>query len=185
MRNFRPREGNTRTDRLSFPVLDSHAQPGVRAGRSPISSPETKSARPSAVCPASSPMRADLGWSSFRVPAPGRYRIRVKGYTIWVSGGGVDHRNYVKFGPEKGSLPLSDDLPPAESRRSMARPPEQNQSAFTRKALRPVPPVGGVRLHTRSLRAGSGGPSQSERSDPDRSDAPVPNPRQRRVRKNT
>src|SRR5205085_10745051 len=27
MRNYRPREGNTRTDRLSFPVLDSHAQP--------------------------------------------------------------------------------------------------------------------------------------------------------------
>ena len=26
MRNYRTREGNTRTDRLSFPVLDSHAQ---------------------------------------------------------------------------------------------------------------------------------------------------------------
>ena len=42
LRSFRPREGNTRTDRLNFPVLDSQAQPDVRAGRSPISSPETK-----------------------------------------------------------------------------------------------------------------------------------------------
>ena len=101
MRNFRPREGNTRTDRLSFPVLDSHAQPDVRAGRSPISNSETKERE--AVGRVSS-IFSDAGgfsWSSFRVPAAGRYRIRVKGYTIWVSGGGVDHWNYVGFGPEK------------------------------------------------------------------------------------
>jgi hypothetical protein len=101
MRNFRPREGNTRTDRLNFPVLDSHAQPEVRAGRSPISTPETKERE--AIGRVSS-IFSDAGgfsWSSFRVPAPGRYRIRVKGYTIWVSGGGVDHWNYVGFGPEK------------------------------------------------------------------------------------
>src|SRR5690349_8439350 len=101
MRNYRPREGNTRTDRLSFPVLDSHAQPDVRAGRSPNSSPETKERE--AVGRVSS-IFSDAGgfsWSSFRVPAAGRYRIRVKGYTIWVSGGGVDHWNYTGFGAEK------------------------------------------------------------------------------------
>ncbi|HWD00225.1 MAG TPA: DUF1592 domain-containing protein [Candidatus Sulfopaludibacter sp.] len=101
LRNYRPREGNTRTDRLNFPVLDSHAQPDVRAGRSPISSPETKERE--AVGRVSS-IFSDAGgfsWSSFRFPAPGRYRIRVKGYTIWVSGGGIDHWNYTGFGPEK------------------------------------------------------------------------------------
>jgi hypothetical protein len=101
MRNFRPREGNTRTDRLSFPVLDSHAQPDVRAGRSPITSPETKERE--AIGRVSS-IFSDAGgfsWSSFRVPTAGRYRIRVKGYTIWVSGGGVDHWNYTGFGAEK------------------------------------------------------------------------------------
>ena len=101
MRNFRPREGNTRTDRLNFPVLDSHAQPEVRTGRSPISTAETKERE--AIGRVSS-IFSDAGgfsWSNFRVPAPGRYRIRVKGYTIWVSGGGVDHWNYVGFGPEK------------------------------------------------------------------------------------
>ena len=101
LRNFRPREGNTRTDRLNFPVLDAHAQPDVRAGRSPISNANTKERE--AVGRVSS-IFSDAGgfsWSSFRVPAPGRYRIRVKGYTIWVSGGGVDHWNFTGFGPEK------------------------------------------------------------------------------------
>jgi mono/diheme cytochrome c family protein len=101
LRNFRPREGNTRTDRLNFPVLDSHAQPEVRAGRSPISSPETKERE--AVGRVSS-IFSDAGgfsWSSYRIPAAGRYRIRVKGYTIWVSGGGIDHWNFMGFGPEK------------------------------------------------------------------------------------
>lgn len=101
LRNFRAREGNTRTDRLNFPVLDSHAQPEVRAGRSPISNPEAKDRE--AIGRVSS-IFSDAGgfsWSSFRVPSAGRYRIRVKGYTIWVSGGGVDHWNYTGFGPEK------------------------------------------------------------------------------------
>jgi hypothetical protein len=101
LRNYRPREGNTRSDRLSFPVLDSHGQPDVRAGRSPNSSEETKERE--AVGRVSS-IFSDAGgfsWSSYRIPAPGRYRIRVKGYTIWVSGGGVDHWNYIGFGPEK------------------------------------------------------------------------------------
>jgi hypothetical protein len=99
--SFRPREGNTRTDRLNFPVLDSHAQPDVRAGRSPISTPETKERE--AIGRVSS-IFSDAGgfsWSSFRAPAAGRYRIRVKGYTIWVSGGGVDHWNFTGFGNEK------------------------------------------------------------------------------------
>lgn len=103
VRNFRPREGNTRTDRLNFPVLDSHAQPDVRAGRSPISSPETKERE--AVGRVSS-IFSDAGgfsWTSFRAPVAGRYKIRVKGYSIWVSGGGVDHWNFVGFGAEKGA----------------------------------------------------------------------------------
>ena len=37
-----PRENGTLPDRLTFPVLDSHAQPDVRAGRAPNSSPETR-----------------------------------------------------------------------------------------------------------------------------------------------
>lgn len=104
VRNFRPREGSTRSDRHNFPVLDSHAQPDVRAGRSPVSSPETKERE--AVGRVSS-IFSDAGgfsWSSFRVPAAGRYRLRVKGYTIWVSGGGISHWNYQGFGNQKAAF---------------------------------------------------------------------------------
>ncbi len=104
LRSFKPREGNTRTDRLNFPVLDSHAQPEVRAGRSPISDPEAKDRE--AVGRVSS-IFSDAGgfsWSSFRAPTPGVYKVRVKGYSIWVSGGGVDHWNFQGFGAEKTSF---------------------------------------------------------------------------------
>jgi len=99
--NFRPREGNTRPDRLTFPVLDAHAQPDVRAGRAPMSSPETKDRE--AIGRVSS-IFSDAGgfsWGSFRAPVAGRYRVRVRGYTIWVSGGGLSHWNYQGFGQEK------------------------------------------------------------------------------------
>jgi hypothetical protein len=104
IRNFLPREGSTRSDRNNFPVLDSHAQPDVRAGRSPMSSPETKERE--AVGRVSS-IFSDAGtfsWSSFRVPTAGRYRIKVKGYTIWVSGDGICHWNFEGFGDEKVAL---------------------------------------------------------------------------------
>lgn len=100
-RNFWGREGSTRTDRINFPVLDSHGQPEVRAGRSPVSSPETKERE--AVGRVSS-IFSDAGgfsWATFRAPTAGRYRVRVKGYTIWVSGGGIDHWNYEGFGDAK------------------------------------------------------------------------------------
>jgi hypothetical protein len=42
LRNWRPRENSTLPDRLSFPVLDGHAQPEVRAGRAPATSPATR-----------------------------------------------------------------------------------------------------------------------------------------------
>jgi hypothetical protein len=101
LRNFRAREGNTRTDRLNFPVLDSHAQPDVRGGRSPITNPETKEREATGRVSSIFSDAGGFSWSSFRIPTPGRYKVRVKGYTIWVSGGGVDHWNYTGFGPEK------------------------------------------------------------------------------------
>src|SRR5207344_901471 len=42
LRNWWPRENGTLPDRLSFPVLDSHAQPDVRAGRAPATSSATR-----------------------------------------------------------------------------------------------------------------------------------------------
>jgi len=107
--NFRPRENGTLPDRLSFPVLDSHPQPEVRAGRAPLSSPETRERE--AVGKVSS-IFSDAGgysWSQFRAPVAGRYRLRFKGYTVWVSGGGIGRWFYEGFGEEKAPyfyLPL-------------------------------------------------------------------------------
>ena len=42
LRNWWPRENGTLPDRLSFPVLDARAQPDVRAGRAPLTSPATR-----------------------------------------------------------------------------------------------------------------------------------------------
>jgi hypothetical protein len=88
-RAFFPRENGTLPDRLAFPVLDGRAQPEVRAGRAPVSSPETRERE--AVGKVSSTF-SDAGgysWSEFRAPIAGRYRLRFRGYSIWVSGGGI------------------------------------------------------------------------------------------------
>lgn len=106
---FRPRENSTLPDRHSFPVLDSRAQPEVRAGRAPLSSPETRERE--AVGKVSS-IFSDAGgyrWSQFRAPVAGRYRLRFKGYSIWVSGGGISRWYFEGFGDEKAPfyyLPL-------------------------------------------------------------------------------
>lgn len=87
--NFRPRENGTLPDRHSFPVLDSHAQPDVRAGRAPLSDPAARDRE--AVGKVSSIFRDAGGysWGQFRAPVAGRYRLRFSGYSIWVSGGGI------------------------------------------------------------------------------------------------
>ncbi len=89
LRNWWPRENGTLPDRLSFPVLDSRAQPDVRAGRAPPSSPETRERE--AVGKVSS-IFSDAGgysWTGWRAPVTGRYKLRIAGYTVWVAGGGV------------------------------------------------------------------------------------------------
>ena len=101
VRGFWPRENSTLPDRHSFPVLDSHAQPDVRAARAPISSPDMRERE--AVGKVSS-IFSDAGgysWGQFRAPVAGQYRLRFKGYSIWVSGGGISRWYYEGFGEEK------------------------------------------------------------------------------------
>lgn len=104
LRSFRPRENSTLPDRLSFPVLDSRAQPEVRAERAPVTSPETRERE--AVGKVSS-IFSDAGgysWSQFRAPVAGTYKLRFKGYTIWVSGGGISRWYFEGFGDEKAPV---------------------------------------------------------------------------------
>jgi Protein of unknown function (DUF1592)/Protein of unknown function (DUF1588)/Protein of unknown function (DUF1585)/Protein of unknown function (DUF1587)/Protein of unknown function (DUF1595)/Planctomycete cytochrome C len=104
LRNWWPRENGTLPDRLSFPVLDSRAQPDVRAGRAPATSTETRERE--AVGKVSS-IFSDAGgysWSGWRAPVSARYKLRLKGYTIWVGGGGVARWLFEGQGTQKAPV---------------------------------------------------------------------------------
>jgi hypothetical protein len=104
LRNWWPRENGTLPDRLSFPVLDSRAQPDVRAGRAPATSPATRERE--AVGKVSS-IFSDAGgysWNGWRAPVAARYKVRISGYTVWVAGGGVARWFYEGQGAEKAPV---------------------------------------------------------------------------------
>jgi hypothetical protein len=100
---YRPSENGTLSDRLMFPVLDSHAQPDVRAGRAPNSSPETREREAVGKVSSIFSDAGQYGWG-FNAPAAGRYRIRLKGYSVWVSGGGIGRWFYEGQGAEKAPV---------------------------------------------------------------------------------
>jgi hypothetical protein len=100
---YQPRENGTLPDRLMFPVLDSHAQPEVRAGRAPNSSPQTREREAVGKVASIFSDAGQYGWG-FNAPAAGRYRIRLKGYSIWVSGGGIGRWFYEGQGAEKAPV---------------------------------------------------------------------------------
>jgi uncharacterized protein DUF1592/uncharacterized protein DUF1588/uncharacterized protein DUF1587/uncharacterized protein DUF1585/uncharacterized protein DUF1595/cytochrome c len=100
---YRPAENGTLPDRLMFPVLDSHAQPEVRAGRAPNSSPETREREAVGKVSSIFSDAGQYGWG-FSAPAAGRYRVRLKGYSVWVSGGGIGRWFYEGQGDEKAPV---------------------------------------------------------------------------------
>jgi hypothetical protein len=100
---YMPRENGTLPDRLMFPVLDSRAQPDVRAGRAPNSSPETREREAVGKVSSIFSDAGQYGWG-FNAPVAGRYRIRLKGYSIWVSGGGIGRWFYEGQGAEKAPV---------------------------------------------------------------------------------
>ncbi len=75
---YQPRENGTLPDRLMFPVLDSHAQPEVRAGRAPNSSPETREREAVGKVSSIFSDAGQYGWG-FNAPVAGRYRVRLEG----------------------------------------------------------------------------------------------------------
>ncbi len=120
---YQPRENGTLPDRLAFPVLDSQAQIDVRYGRTPTSSPETRERE--AVGKVSSIFSDAGGYAwGFSAPTSGRYRIRLKGYSIWVSGGGIGRWMFDGQGAEKAPTywlpvwhrPNADEIWPGRNR---------------------------------------------------------------------
>src|SRR3954471_16384796 len=100
---YRPSENGTLSDRLMFPVLDAHAQPQVRAGRAPNSSPATREREAVGKVASIFSDAGQYGWG-FNAPVAGRYRIRLKGYSVWVSGGGIGRWFYEGQGAEKAPV---------------------------------------------------------------------------------
>jgi hypothetical protein len=100
---YLPRENGTLPDRLMFPVLDSHAQPEVRFGRAPNSSPETREREAVGKVSSIFSDAGQYGWG-FNAPVAGRYVVRLKGYSVWVSGGGIGRWFYEGQGAEKAPV---------------------------------------------------------------------------------
>src|SRR4051812_512757 len=100
---YLPRENGTLPDRLMFPVLDSHAQPEVRAGRAPNTSPETREREAVGKVASIFSDSGQYGWG-FNAPVAGAYRIKLKGYSVWVSGGGIGRWFYEGQGAEKAPV---------------------------------------------------------------------------------
>lgn len=100
---YLPRENGTLSDRLMFPVLDSRAQPEVRAERAPNSSPETREREAVGKVSSIFSDAGQYGWG-YNAPVGGRYRLRLKGYSIWVSGGGIGRWFYEGQGEAKAPV---------------------------------------------------------------------------------
>jgi hypothetical protein len=104
LRNWWPRENGTLPDRLSFPVLDSHAQPDVRAGRAPATSPATREREAVGKVSSIFSDAGGYGWNGWRAPVAARYKLRLAGYTVWVAGGGVARWFYEGQGAAKAPV---------------------------------------------------------------------------------
>jgi mono/diheme cytochrome c family protein len=153
---YRPSENGTLSDRLMFPVLDSRAQPEVRAGRAPNSSPETREREAVGKVSSIFSDAGGYGWG-FNVPAAGRYRLRLKGYSVWVSGGGIGRWFYEGQGEEKAPVywlpvwhrPNADEIWPGRNDEPMgiyAQSPGRTRPIGVMD-FTPKPSVGEIEVH--------------------------------------
>jgi len=80
-------EFNTYPERATFPVLGFEGQPAVRSGAQPITvgtnDPATRELEGMGVV-AGSYEPLEPKFDAFRAPAPGKYRLRFMGHTVWV-----------------------------------------------------------------------------------------------------
>ncbi len=105
---------NTAPERATFPTLGSSAQPGVRAGKEPVtvgaSDPERREQEGvGLVCGAYEPIEPKF--NAFRAPSTGRYRLRFNAHTVWVGPNGSNAVGAVaNAGPKRWFIPNFDDV---------------------------------------------------------------------------
>ena len=146
LRNWWPRENGTLPDRLSFPVLDSRAQPDVRAGRAPATSKETRERE--AVGRVSS-IFSDAGgysWSGWRRRS--RRATRVRDLRVHDLGRRRRRGAMVLRGPgrREGAGVSHAAVAPPESGRGLSRP-AQRADRRLRLGRRPDAAGRGSRFH--------------------------------------
>ena len=181
LRNWWPRENGTLPDRLSFPVLDSHAQPDVRAGRAPATSPETRERE--AVGKVSS-IFSDAGRLQLeRLAGAGRGPLQAADRRLHDLGRRRRGGALVLRGPggREGAGLSHAPVAPPEPGRSLARP-AQRADRRLRARRRPDPPGRGRRFHAEADRERDRGLPAGRRGRADRRLAPLPHAGQRHRR---
>ncbi len=81
-------------------------------------------------------------WSRFRAPVAGQYRLRFKGYTVWVSGGGIGRWFYEGQGDEKGAACITCRSGIVRTWMKSGRAVAMNPSASMRPAPEQNRPIG-------------------------------------------
>ncbi|MGH7959394.1 MAG: DUF1592 domain-containing protein, partial [Opitutaceae bacterium] len=98
-------------DRRSFPLLGTQAQPDVRLGNASLTvgeaDPQTRE-REAVGWVSSHHVGFTAGWTRFRAPVAGRYRLRFNGYTVWVGPYGYWNAKW----PPRWWRPNFDDISP-------------------------------------------------------------------------
>jgi mono/diheme cytochrome c family protein len=93
---FTPNIFNSSPDRMTYPVVDTTAQPEVRLSRAPVSvgaaDPALRDREAVGWVSSNYVTGFTYRWDGFRAPVAGRYRIRFNGYTLWAAPGGVQMR---------------------------------------------------------------------------------------------
>ncbi len=93
---FTPNIFNSSPDRMTYPVVDTTAQPDVRLSRAPVTvgaaDPALRDREAVGWVSSNYVTGFTYRWDGFRAPVAGRYRIRFNGYTLWAAPGGVQMR---------------------------------------------------------------------------------------------
>jgi hypothetical protein len=105
---------NSAPERAMFPTLGSAAQPGVRAGKEPLtvgaSDPERRELEGvGLVCSSYEPIEPKF--NKFRAPMTGHYRLRFNAHSVWVGPNGSNAVGAVaNAGPKRWFIPNFDEI---------------------------------------------------------------------------
>ena len=163
-----------------FPCSTRTRSPRCAPDARPTTSPETREREAVGKVSSIFSDAGQYGWG-FNAPVAGRYRIRLKGYSVWVSGGGIGRWFYEGQGAEKAPVywlpvwhrPNADEIWPGRNNEPIGI--YAQSSGQTRPDRRHG-------LHAEAVRGRDRGATRGRREHPHRRDAALPHARQRHRR---